>query len=105
MIPNIRALTVCRAILNEWFFRLGIPKQLLSDRGSQFTGEVMQTISHILGFRKLFTTAYHPQTDGDYVLNNTEDTNRTGPITLPDALLGDGNNFSMSEFLRILKTP
>ena len=53
----------------------------------------------------LRNSLYHPQTDGDYVLNNTEDTNRTGPITLPDALLGDGNNFSMSEFLRILKTP
>lgn len=66
MIPvsNIRAITVCKAILNEWFYRLGIPRKLLSDRGSQFTGEVMQTISHILGFKKLFTTAYHPQTDG-----------------------------------------
>ena len=53
----------------------------------------------------LRNSLYHPQTDGDYVLNNTEDSNRTGPITLPDALLGDGNNFSMSEFLRILKTP
>ena len=53
----------------------------------------------------LRNSLYHPQTNGDYVLNNTEDTNRTGPITLPDALLGDGNNFSMSEFLRILKTP
>ena len=66
MIPvkDIRAITVCKAILNEWFYRLGIPKKLLSDRGSQFTGEVMQTIAHILGFKKLFTTAYHPQTDG-----------------------------------------
>ena len=66
MIPisDIQALTVCKAILNEWFYRLGIPKKLLSDRGSQFTGEVMQTISHILGFKKLFTTAYHPQCDG-----------------------------------------
>ena len=53
----------------------------------------------------LRNSLYHPQTEGDYVLNNTEDSNRTGPITLPDALLGDGNNFSMSEFLRILKTP
>ena len=53
----------------------------------------------------LRNSLYHPQTDGDYVLNNTGDSNRTGPITLPDALLGDGNNFSMSEFLRILKTP
>ena len=63
-VNNIKAITVVKAILNEWLYRLGIPKTLLSDRGSQFTGEVMTTISHILGFRKIFTTAYHPQTDG-----------------------------------------
>ena len=56
----------------------------------------------------LRNSLYYPLHSGDYILCTArafvcDDT--TGPVTLPEALLGVSSEFSMSEFLRILKTP
>ena len=56
----------------------------------------------------LRNSLYYPLHSGNYILCTgqafiCDDT--TGPITLPEALLGVSSEFSMSEFLRILKTP
>ena len=56
----------------------------------------------------LRNSLYYPLHSGDYILCTgqafiCDDT--TGPITLPEALLGVRSEFSMSEFLRILKAP
>nr|CAH66282.1 OSIGBa0116O04.4 [Oryza sativa] len=42
----------------------GIPKKIVSDRGSQFTSKFWQKLQSELGTRLNFSTAYHPQTDG-----------------------------------------
>ena len=42
----------------------GIPKKIVSDRGSQFTSKFWQKLQLELGTRLNFSTAYHPQTDG-----------------------------------------
>ena len=63
-IPNITSFTIAKEVMNQWIYKLGICRQLLSDRGSQFTSDVMNTLSHFLGFKKLFTTSYHPECDG-----------------------------------------
>ena len=56
----------------------------------------------------LRNSLYYPLHSGNYILCTgqafiCDDT--TGPITLPEALLGVRSEFSMSEFLRILKAP
>lgn len=38
-----------------------MPHSLLSDRGSQCTAEVAREFNALMGVRKLYTTAYHPQ--------------------------------------------
>ena len=40
------------------------PAHLLSDNGGQVTAKFFQDVCAILGIRKLFTTAYHPQKNG-----------------------------------------
>jgi hypothetical protein len=42
----------------------GPPVSLLSDNGPQFNAKVFQAVCSEFGIRKIFTTAYHPQTNG-----------------------------------------
>ena len=42
----------------------GMPKRIVSDRGSQFTSRFWQSLHEALGTHLNFSTAYHPQTDG-----------------------------------------
>ena len=46
------------------FARLGIPKTVLSDRGSQFVSDVMKETMKLMGIEQRFTTPYHPETNG-----------------------------------------
>ncbi|WVZ70959.1 hypothetical protein U9M48_019588 [Paspalum notatum var. saurae] len=49
----------------------GVPKRIISDRGSQFTSRFGEQLHNSLDTRLRFSTAYHPQTDGQ-----TERTNQ-----------------------------
>ena len=49
----------------------GVPKKIVSDRGTQFTSRFWQKIHENLDTRLNFSSAYHPQTDGQ-----TERTNQ-----------------------------
>ena len=49
----------------------GVPKKIMSDRGTQFMSHFWQTAHSLLGIKLNFSTAYHPQTDGQ-----TERTNQ-----------------------------
>ena len=41
----------------------GIPKAIVSDRGTQFTSRFWKKLHEELGTKLLFSTSYHPQTD------------------------------------------
>ncbi|WVZ71235.1 hypothetical protein U9M48_019847 [Paspalum notatum var. saurae] len=49
----------------------GVPKRIISDRGSQFTTHFWEQLHDSLDSKLRFSTAYHPQTDGQ-----TERTNQ-----------------------------
>jgi hypothetical protein len=49
----------------------GIPKKIVSDRGTQFTSHFLQQLHEALGTHLKFSSAYHPQIDGQ-----TERTNQ-----------------------------
>ncbi len=42
---------------------MGLPQQILTDRGTQFTGALAKQLTSLMGIEKLHTTAYHPQTN------------------------------------------
>lgn len=42
----------------------GLTDKIISDRGSQFAGQVMRALNEKLGIKSALSTAYHPQTDG-----------------------------------------
>ncbi|XP_061190531.1 uncharacterized protein LOC133198457 [Saccostrea echinata] len=50
--------------LLDIFSRMGIPDEILSDMGSQFTSALMREVSRLLSVRQITTTPYHPMTNG-----------------------------------------
>ena len=42
----------------------GVPKKIVSDRGTQFTSRFWKSLHEALGTKLAFSTTYHPQTDG-----------------------------------------
>ena len=61
---TITAYNVAVAFTTHWVFKYGPPKTLLSDNGSQFASRLFQAVCLELGTRNMFTSAYHPQTNG-----------------------------------------
>ena len=59
-----RADTVAQLLLDEWILRFGPPERLLSDQGKPFVSRVLRHLCEKVGTRKIFTSPYHPQTDG-----------------------------------------
>ena len=57
--------------LKKLFARFGIPKSIISDRGTHFCNAIMEKTLARYGVTHKLSTAYHPQTNGQ-----TENTNR-----------------------------
>ena len=47
-----RATTVAQVLMNEWFFKFGIPARLHSDQGRSFEGSVIQQLCNLYGITK-----------------------------------------------------
>ena len=62
-LPSIDTERVAEALL-DMFCRIGVPREMLSDLGTQFTSELMQEVSRLLSIRRLTTTPYHPMCNG-----------------------------------------
>ena len=63
-LKRIKTLDVARAFVNDWVFKYGAPDSLVSDNGSQFVADFFQRVCTLLRVTNLFTTTYHPQTNG-----------------------------------------
>ena len=63
-IPTIDAPTIARAFLETWVSRFGVPLFVFTDRGSQFESELFSELSSVIGFHRLRTSSYHPQSNG-----------------------------------------
>ncbi|KAI4897040.1 hypothetical protein NFI96_014401, partial [Prochilodus magdalenae] len=44
--------------------RVGIPREILTDQGTNFTSKQIKAVYNLLGIKAIHTTPYHPQTDG-----------------------------------------
>ena len=51
-------------IMRRWIAYHGIPKTLHSDQGTEFEGKLIKCLSNMLGFAKIRTALYRPQSDG-----------------------------------------
>lgn len=62
-LPSIETERVAEALV-ELFSRVGIPDEMLTDCGAQFTAEVMKEVSRLLSLQQLTTTPYNPKCNG-----------------------------------------
>ncbi|KAL5516832.1 hypothetical protein EMCRGX_G002255 [Ephydatia muelleri] len=46
------------------FARVGVPREILTDQGSNFTSRLLEELYRLLHVRPIRTSPYHPQTDG-----------------------------------------
>ena len=57
--------SVSKSLVLQEIMRLhGVPVCIISDRDTQFTSEFWKSLQASLGTSLSFSTAYHPQTDG-----------------------------------------
>ena len=62
-LPNIRADTVSNALI-QVFTRVGLPKEIVHDQGTNVMSNIMKNMCKNLGIQQIPTTPYHPQTNG-----------------------------------------
>ena len=60
---NIKASSVTKVLL-KFFTTFGLPRELQSDQGSNFTSGLFQQILYDLGIKQITSSAYHPESQG-----------------------------------------
>ena len=62
-LKKIDTVTVAESMLSM-FSDIGVPKEVLSDRGTQFTSNMMDEVHRLLSIHAIRTTPYHAQCNG-----------------------------------------
>lgn len=63
-LSDTTAASCAQALVTHWIARFGVPTDMTSDRGSQFTSQLWSSVAQLLGTQLHHTTAYHPQSNG-----------------------------------------
>lgn len=63
-VPTIDTHVIAKLFVQEIIGRHGAPRKHLSDRGQNFLSKLLKEICRLVNTEKVFTTSYHPQTDG-----------------------------------------
>ena len=63
-LPDAKAATVAKKLVEEFVCRYGVPRELHSDQGTNFESELFAEMCKLLGIKKTRTTAYNPKSDG-----------------------------------------
>ncbi|OMO98769.1 reverse transcriptase [Corchorus capsularis] len=66
------ARTVVKFLKNNILHRFGIPRYLISDRGTHFCNKIVQALVEKYGVRHKVSTSYHPQTSGQAEVSNRQ---------------------------------
>ncbi|KAJ8752204.1 hypothetical protein K2173_003812 [Erythroxylum novogranatense] len=66
------AKTVAAFVRTNIFSRFGVPRVIISDRGTHFCNRTIETLLHKYGVTHRTSTTYHPQTNGQAEVSNRE---------------------------------
>lgn len=56
--------TMVSWVLMRFFAQVGLPREIFTDQGAPFTSVHIKQLCKLLQLHQIFTSAYHPQTDG-----------------------------------------
>ena len=87
-VPDQSAATIANLLVQVIVSRNGVPSEISSERGRAFLSGLLKEVQLLLGFRKMTTSSYHPQTDG-----LVERFNRTLTATLAKTVEKGGKNW------------
>ncbi|GAA6083783.1 uncharacterized protein LOC122335106, partial [Tachysurus ichikawai] len=59
-----RAETVVQVLVEEWFYKFGVPGRIHSDQGSNFESDLIRQLCELYQVRKSRSTPYHPAGNG-----------------------------------------
>uniref|UniRef100_A0A3P9LY71 Gypsy retrotransposon integrase-like protein 1 n=1 Tax=Oryzias latipes TaxID=8090 RepID=A0A3P9LY71_ORYLA len=62
-LKRIKARQIVNCLI-QLFSRVGIPCEIITDQGTNFTSNLLKDVYRLLGIRGVKTSPYHPQTDG-----------------------------------------
>jgi transposase InsO family protein len=82
---KVSAEEAARLFFDNVFRVAGMPKEIVTDRDPRFTGKFFRALCKLLGIRQSFSSAFHPQTDGQ-----TERANRVMEDVLRHYVAPDG---------------
>ncbi len=94
-VSEVTAVTVAKTIFEGWITRYGIPEQIHSDQGAQFTSEVYRELMRLLGIQVTNTPPYNPRSNkvermhrslGDILRSDQTGPPETWPQKLPLAM-------------------
>ena len=63
-IADMEALTTARALMSGWIAHYGVPLFITTDQGAQFESHLFRHLMSLLGSKRIRTTTYHPQANG-----------------------------------------
>ena len=62
-LKSVKAKAVAFSLV-QFFSRVGFPREILTDQGTNFMSMLLKQVHQLLGIKGVSTTSYHPQTDG-----------------------------------------
>ena len=72
MTTNISSEEIAKIDKDKIWKIYGVPRKILSNREPQFTSKFMEELMKVLGTKRMLSTAYHSQTDGQTKRINQE---------------------------------
>ena len=75
------AQATARILWDNFICHYGFPEQFISDQGRNFESDLIQELCKIAGVKKLHTTPYHPQSNGQYERFNSILCNMLGTLS------------------------
>ena len=75
------ALTTAKLLWNNFILYYGFPAKIIADQGWNFESELIENLCQVAGVKKLCTSPYHPQTNGQCECSNSTLLNMLGTLT------------------------
>ena len=75
------ALTTAKLLWNNFILHYGFPAKIITDQGQNFESELIGNLCQVAGVKKLHTSPYHPQPNGQCEHFNSTLLNMLGTLT------------------------